>query len=448
MPSPKPRELLTSQVLAPLLNDHDNAWDESWLATRVRQLPILDGADRRAALEELVKVDLRQRWKKSKTRKTLDFYLGEYPELGTMETASLGLILAELQARIDAADKVSWPELYPRFPKQLANLQNVVRDFDQNWDNDRLKERMKQLPRTGLFRQLLLDELVKLDLRARWEQPQSEKMTLDAYLATYPELGTAETVSLDLVLTEIEVRRRAGNPVSSADLKRFPKQMAQLGRGVEKVCEKPSTPDGTPVPESATPPPQASITPPAPPSLPSASVTPPKGEAETCAHNTIRPADSAADIELQSEVARTKSDMDRYQILRELGRGAMGVVYLARDAQLGRQVALKIPSFTEKDSPEMRRFLIEAQSAATLDHPNICQVYDVGINGGIPFMTMAFIDGVPLNKLINPNQPMAQRRVVEIVAKLARALAEAHRRGIIHRDLKPSNIMMNRRGEP
>jgi serine/threonine protein kinase/uncharacterized caspase-like protein len=137
---------------------------------------------------------------------------------------------------------------------------------------------------------------------------------------------------------------------------------------------------------------------------------------------------------------------DRYRILKELGKGAMGTVYLAQDTSLQRQVALKIPRF---DSAEMReRFFREARNAATLDHPNICPVYDVGEYAGVPYLTMAYIEGQPLGEELRAGKPMPQRRAVEIVAKLARALEEAHRHGVVHRDIKPSNVMVNRRGEP
>jgi predicted Ser/Thr protein kinase len=140
---------------------------------------------------------------------------------------------------------------------------------------------------------------------------------------------------------------------------------------------------------------------------------------------------------------------DRYKFIRELGRGAMGTVYLAEDTMLRRQVAMKVPHFRPGDNPELlERFHREAESAAILDHPNICPIYDVGERDGIPYLTMAFIEGQSLTDIIKRERPMDQRRAAEIVFKLARALEEAHRRGIIHRDLKPSNVMMNRYGEP
>ena len=136
-------------------------------------------------------------------------------------------------------------------------------------------------------------------------------------------------------------------------------------------------------------------------------------------------------------------------IVKRLGRGGMGAVYLAHDTQLDRRVALKVPHFTPEDGPEvLDRFYREARAAATFDHPNLCPVYDVGQVDGVHFLTMAYIEGQPLSEVIDPDKPLPQRQAAAVVRKLALALQEAHRRGVIHRDLKPANIMVNRRREP
>ena len=139
----------------------------------------------------------------------------------------------------------------------------------------------------------------------------------------------------------------------------------------------------------------------------------------------------------------------RYWILRPLGRGGMGAVYLAQDSQLGRQVALKVPFFDAAESPQRaERFVREARSAAFLQHPNICTVFDAGQIDGRPFITMAYIAGAPLEDEIDPEAPMPQARAAEIVRKIALALEHAHRAGIVHRDLKPANVMLAADGEP
>ncbi len=141
----------------------------------------------------------------------------------------------------------------------------------------------------------------------------------------------------------------------------------------------------------------------------------------------------------------------RYRILEQLGKGAMGSIYLAQDTQLGRRVALKVPHLrgdgAAPDVNSLERFYHEARAAAALDHPNLCPVYDVGQIDGIPYLSMAYIKGRPLSKYIRRDRPMPQRRVASMVRKLAQALEEAHYNGVVHRDLKPSNIMVNDRGD-
>jgi len=139
----------------------------------------------------------------------------------------------------------------------------------------------------------------------------------------------------------------------------------------------------------------------------------------------------------------------RYRILRALGEGAMGAVYLAHDTQLEREVAIKTPQLSDDCKPEMlERFYREARAAATLRHPRICPVYDVGEIDGKHYITMAYIEGRPLSDFVNPAVPQTERQILIAVGKIAQALAEAHRHGIVHRDLKPANIMVDHQGEP
>jgi predicted Ser/Thr protein kinase len=139
----------------------------------------------------------------------------------------------------------------------------------------------------------------------------------------------------------------------------------------------------------------------------------------------------------------------RYRIVRSLGRGAMGDVYLAEDTQLDRSVALKIPRFTdEADSDLIQRFYREARAAATLRHPNLCPVHDAGQIDGIHYLSMAFIEGRPLYDVLAEKGRPPEREAATIVLKLAKALDAAHTSGVIHRDLKPANIMIDAQQEP
>jgi hypothetical protein len=138
----------------------------------------------------------------------------------------------------------------------------------------------------------------------------------------------------------------------------------------------------------------------------------------------------------------------RYRLIQELGRGGMGTVYLAHDSQLDRRVALKVPNIEATEGEMYERFYREARAAATLDHPNICPVYDIGTIDGAPYLTMAFIEGESLAQKLRRDGPWSPTEAAALVRDLALALEEAHRRGIVHRDLKPANIMLKSGGVP
>jgi type 1 glutamine amidotransferase/predicted Ser/Thr protein kinase len=143
------------------------------------------------------------------------------------------------------------------------------------------------------------------------------------------------------------------------------------------------------------------------------------------------------------------AEFGRYRVLQLLGKGGMGAVYLAEDTQLGRRVALKLPSFDASASPQrVERFLREARSAAALHHPNICTLYDAGREAGRPFLTMAYVEGHSLAEALEKGRPLPPRQAVELVRKIAVALRHAHEKGIVHRDLKPANVMVTAAGEP
>ena len=135
--------------------------------------------------------------------------------------------------------------------------------------------------------------------------------------------------------------------------------------------------------------------------------------------------------------------LGRYTVLRELGRGGMGTVYLAEDTMLKRQVALKIPQFEPGKSEQMQaRFVREAQMAASLSHPNICQVFDVAVIDSRHVMAMEYIDGRTLSAYTKPDKLLPERQAVQLVKKVALAVEAAHQKKMIHRDLKPGNIML------
>lgn len=134
----------------------------------------------------------------------------------------------------------------------------------------------------------------------------------------------------------------------------------------------------------------------------------------------------------------------RFEVVKLLGTGAFGRVYHARDPELRRDVAIKMPRL-ETLTPEFReRFLREARAAATIRHPNVCPVYDVVAGEDVPYIVMGFIPGKTLAEVIaNRNGPFPAKQAAGVVRRLALALEAAHQQGIIHRDLKPSNILVD-----
>ena len=149
---------------------------------------------------------------------------------------------------------------------------------------------------------------------------------------------------------------------------------------------------------------------------------------------------------LQGELT---GDFGRYEVIRLLGHGNMGSVYLAVDRELDRKVALKVPRFTGRcDEETLARFYREARAAARLRHRNLCTVHDVGQIDGIHYLTMTYIEGQPLSKYMAAGRPIDPVQAVRLVRILALAMVEAHAEGIVHRDLKPDNIIVDRRGQP
>jgi serine/threonine protein kinase len=168
----------------------------------------------------------------------------------------------------------------------------------------------------------------------------------------------------------------------------------------------------------------------------------PAGDAEVATYLGDEP---ALQMGFDAPTLGAGESFGRYQIVRMLGKGAMGTVYLAYDGQLERHVALKQPMLTNETM--VKRFYREARATAILRSPYICPIYDVGDINGMHFISMAFIEGRPLSSAIRTGFESPQQ-IATIIQKVALGLQKAHDEGIIHRDLKPDNIMLDTDGDP
>src|SRR5262249_21552924 len=157
---------------------------------------------------------------------------------------------------------------------------------------------------------------------------------------------------------------------------------------------------------------------------------------------------NAAHSKQAVSAATMLGELGDYELLDEIGRGGQGVVFRARQKSLNRTVALKVISLGQWASKaHLKRFRREAEAAASLDHPSIVPIYEVGERDGSCYFSMKFVEGGQLDEVVR-RTPMSIRKAVELIAKVAGTVHYAHEHGILHRDIKPGNILLDAKGEP
>src|SRR5215475_15692510 len=159
-------------------------------------------------------------------------------------------------------------------------------------------------------------------------------------------------------------------------------------------------------------------------------------------------ADAAVGAKTSVRVLQMLRELGDYELLEEIGRGGQGVVFRARQKNLNRIVALKVVGLGQWATPaHLKRFRLEAEAAASLDHPCIVSIYEVGERDGQCYFSMKLVEGGQLDEVVQ-QRPMSIRQAVQLVARVARTVHYAHEHGILHRDIKPGNILLDVKGEP
>jgi serine/threonine-protein kinase len=241
--------------------------------------------------------------------------------------------------------------------------------------------------------------VLRADQRRRWKQGQPA--VVEHYFEDFPAVREDRRLAADFVFQEYCLRDEHGPPPQLDEFRqRFPQLVAEL----EARCD------------------------------------PQRVLAEGMPQPAVSTGLSMPDDEFPS--------VKGYDILRELGRGGMGVVYLAHQEGLDRFVALKmILPGPDIQADDLMRFRVEAAAISRMQHLNLVQIYGIGEHEGAPFFSLEFVDGGSLEDKLN-GKPMPPREAAGLAATLARAIHAAHERGIVHRDLKPGNVLLTSDGTP
>jgi len=330
--------------------------------------------------------------------------------------------------------------------QQWSVVDDAVDRLEQLWKTSSCPDLAPLIPPPGdPLRHQILVELLKIDQEFRWQAGQQK--LLEAYLTEWSELQQEQAVQAELLEAECLTRAAFGSLPSAEDLRRrFPAlpdevrervlQAAEMGREAAAA-----TSDFT------------------------SQSTPRNALRIRCPH-CHNPVDLPLDTLLtdltcsacgshfslvdQSQATRAApllSTMGRFELVERLGVGGFGTVWKARDKQLDRTVAVKIPRQTGMSVEETEKFFREARAAAQLRHPNIVSVHEVGRDGDSVYIVSDFVRGATLGEWLT-GQQLTSREAAELCAKIADALHHAHEQGVVHRDLKPANIMIDADGQP
>ncbi|MBM4094961.1 MAG: serine/threonine protein kinase, partial [Planctomycetes bacterium] len=327
----------------------------------------------------------------------------------------------------------------PLFGDRTIRREQIVARFEDAWQRESRPAIDDFLASQGDERQAILAELVHVDIEYRAKA--GEPVRIEEYLVRFPELTRDEDVALELIHAEYMLRTRSEKDLTVDQyVQRFPRFREQLVRRLPTAFgSRPGRPVSATIccPDCRQPVPDAHVS--------RGSITCPACGStfrleidETLAGSAEKSPGAEAAIQRPSE----RKTIGKFEILKVVGQGAFGTVYRARDGELDRVVALKVPrSGTFADRDEEDRFIREARSAAQLHHPGIVPVYEVGRADSFAYLVSQFVEGTTLADALS-NRRFTFRQSAELVAQVADALDHSHRHGVIHRDLKPANIML------
>jgi serine/threonine protein kinase/lipoprotein NlpI len=321
------------------------------------------------------------------------------------------------------------------FSSAEAQREQVVARFEQAWHHGHRPSLEEYVTPDARNAPALLVELVHADLEYRLKA--GERVRVERYLGQYPRLAHDTPALLELIAAEWELRRRHGDATTLEEyLQRFPQVSQELRTALQTRNGLSNL--AAPVPAANPPHTGITTTPPSPAAVDFA-------QRQSLTEAEARPVIAGADPVAQRPDGETISG---YEILGEIGRGGMGVVYKARHRALKRLVALKMILAGSYAGPnQLTRFRTEAEAAARVQHAHLVQIYEVGEQEGRPYLALEYVEGGSLDKQLN-GTPMPARQAAALVETLARAIDAAHQAGIIHRDLKPANVLLTADGTP